>query len=125
MYVNNLLPTSRVGEDVHWPFEFNCVLRRLLCVQSIRLKGNINFPTPGTNKFYEYEIRSVTIMTNVTMTRGRTCLGRGYPGLGLYACIIIVQTTNHQMDHPDIFNISHTQPARLENSLSAYCSLSL
>ena len=65
------------------------------------------------------------MMTNVTMTRGRTCLGRGYLGLGLYACIIIVQTTNYQMDHPDIFNISQTQPARLENSLSSYCSLSL
>ena len=46
MHVNNLLPTSMVGEDVHWPFGFNCVLRRLLCVQSIRLKGNINLPTP-------------------------------------------------------------------------------
>ena len=41
MHVNNLLPMSMVAEDVHWLLGFNCLIRRLLCVQSIRLKANI------------------------------------------------------------------------------------
>ena len=64
-------------------------------------------------------------MTNVAMTRGRACLGRGWKvnlGLGLYSCIIIVRTNNYQTGHPDIFNISQSQSARLENSLSSYYS---
>lgn len=71
MHVNNLLPTSMVGEDVHWLFGFNCLTRRLLCVQIIRLKANMNLSTSRMNKFYEYESRS--IMTKVTTRRGRTC----------------------------------------------------
>ena len=45
MHVNNLVPTSRIGEDILWLFGLNCVNGRPLCVQSRRLKANMNFPT--------------------------------------------------------------------------------
>ena len=45
MHVNNLVSTSTVGEDVLWLFGFNCVIERLLCVQSRRLKANISLAT--------------------------------------------------------------------------------
>lgn len=67
-----------VGEVVHWLFGFNCLIRRLLCIQSTRLKANMNLRTSRTNKCYEYESQS--ILTNVTMTWGRTRLWEGLEG---------------------------------------------
>ncbi len=45
MHVNNLVPTSTTGEDVLWLLVFNCVIGRLLCVRSRRLKVDISLPT--------------------------------------------------------------------------------